>query len=175
MPLNVIILFALISVFGAACANNFARKPEVEQSLYSVSGESCAISEDDIFTLPDRKVFGECEIRKNPERFNGKLLRIKARYNFMMHGALLESSAECGLSRSIDEAISIGFRSEKDYEIIRNLQALPVDIIAVGEFSASAPSRESDSIRDRTPYRFTGFCLEEAKAADKKNNGSEPR
>ncbi len=165
-----------ILIAGGILMVYFEGKPEepvsldmlVKSPIITVNGENCSFFEDDIFTLEGKNSFGECEIRKNPNLFNGKLVRIKSNYRFMLHGLFLSDKEECvGLSRSIDEAISVGFRSTKDYAYIKKLNENPVSITAVGNFSISVPSHYSDTIYDRTPYYFEIIWLERAEKSSR--------
>ncbi len=166
-------LFLIFVIFCASCSNgnieeNNSLQNTVKSPLYSVNGESCPVFEDDIFSLEGKKSFGECEIRKNPNLFKDKLLRVKSNYGFMIHGAYLSDKDDCpNLSKSIDEAISVEFRSDKDYDYIDKLNEIPISIIAVGKFTVNTPSNNSDTIYDRTPYHFEVICLEKAEKLNK--------
>jgi hypothetical protein len=128
---------------------------QIQTPYQSVSGGACQPQK--VFAIDNKDVFSECEVRKNPDIFNNKTVRISAKYGFMIHGSYLTSDS-CDLSRSIDELISVGL-DEKDFYFLRK-EILPVDIVAVGEFHFEPPSHRSDTIYDRTPYYFRIVCLE---------------
>ena len=121
----------------------------------SISGGTCQPQK--VFAMDRKDVFSECEVRKDPDLFNNKTVRISAKYGFMIHGSYLTSDS-CDLPKSIDELISVGL-DERDFNFLRK-EVLPVDIVAVGEFHSAPPSHQTDTIYDRTPYHFRIACLE---------------
>lgn len=169
--LIILIIFVLATVAGCDsrkinAASITSPTPEPGPKL-SVSGEKCDLNYDEIFSHNGKTVFSECEIRKNAELFNGRTVRISSKYGFMIHGSLLTSDG-CDLSKSIDELISVGMK-EKDFDFLRDKrrQRALVDIVAVGVFSVSKPTRKTDTIYDRTPFHFSIDCLEKAELVKK--------
>lgn len=135
--------------------------------LVAYDGKTCPVYEDELLTLDGKNSFSECEVRKNPNIFDGKTVRIKSGYGFMIHGGYFIDREGCAeLSRSIDQAISPGF-SQEDFDHIFSFRGFPVDIVAVGKFTVSEPARKSDAIAHRTPYHFEAVCLEKAAKRDK--------
>ncbi|MFL6375039.1 MAG: NTF2 fold immunity protein [Pyrinomonadaceae bacterium] len=121
----------------------------------SVSGGTCQPQK--VFASDGKDVFSECEIRKDPDLFNNKTVRVFAKYGFMLHGSYLTSDS-CGLPTSIEDVISVGL-DEKDRDFLRK-EILPVAIVAIGEFHVEPPTHQSDTIYDNTPYHFRIVCLE---------------
>jgi hypothetical protein len=111
----------------------------------------------EVFSVNGKDVFTECELRETPELFNRKTVRVSSTFNFMIHGAYLSSDG-CDLPQSIDESVGIAL-SRNDFNSLLK-ETLPVDMVAVGEFGVTSPSRRSDTIADRTPYHFFVSCLE---------------
>lgn len=161
----------ILIVFGGvalstACAGETpdAKVPRdaIKPIITTVTGAVCPILEDEIYTSPPKEIFSECDLRKNPQRFDGRYVRIESGYAFMIHGPYLTDPVPCpGISRSVDEAVWVGFRSESDYDYVDRSGRF-LNIRAVGKFSLAKPSRESDTIYDNTSCRFEIVCLERA-------------
>lgn len=135
-------------------------------SLVSITGASCAVATDSI----DRDSFAfpvsECQVRKDPNRFNGKVIRLSGTYELDTHGPFI-SSDSCELPYNIDVMISIDM-SPEDEDYIRKLNrdqklgSEPIDITVVGLFTVAEPSHMSDRMSDRTPFHLSISCLETA-------------
>lgn len=167
--MRLIKLFSLLIalLFFTFCSSDNKDLNSLEESvrtpLYSITDEIHPIYEDDLFSLNGKKVFSECDLRQNPEVFNGKILRIKTNYGFMIHGSYFSDSEKCvGVKNSIHEAISVGFQSKKDFDYIDKMNEIPISIIAVGKFSVKTPTHQSDTIYDNTPFDFEIISLEKA-------------
>lgn len=164
-----LLCFLFLSAFLMNCARPKAESIEIQTTnsivkvpIVCVTGEPCSVSENELFTENGNSAFSFCDVRGNPSHFDGKIIRIKATYTFMIHGALLYGEECPKLGRSTEDTIVVGFNSEKDYEYIANINETPINIQAVGRFSVVEPSHKSDTLGDRTPYRFEIICLEKA-------------
>lgn len=133
--------------------------------IKTVTGDICPIFEEDLFRIPGKEIFSDCDLRGNPKLFHGKLVRIKASYGFMIHGSYLSGNPCTKLSDSVHDSISPQYESGSALEYIRGLKANPIDIVAIGRFTLVEPTRKSDTIYDQTPYHFNLVCLERASAA----------
>ena len=121
----------------------------VQEPIATVTGAACPFFEDQIFRTASKDIFAECDLRKSPREFNGKLVRVRSRYAFMIHGSFLSDPAPCpGLRNFVQEAVWVGFRSEADYEYVDGLRSTPIDILAVGQFLFVEPTKSSDTIYD---------------------------
>ena len=71
---SVIFSVYILSLLGCSSVSYreaFAPTPSPTPSPVSVSGEKCNIDAE-LFSLNGRMDFGECEVRRNAEFFNGK-------------------------------------------------------------------------------------------------------
>src|SRR5437764_402568 len=137
MRVSLLIFWLIVTSSCARTPNDIDGSPvdSVRAPILTVTGDVCPIFEQDLFKLPGKEIFNDCDLRDEPKLFDGKLVRIKARYGFMIHGRYLSSNACPGLSASVHDSISPTFESEIASDYIQNLKITPVDIIAVGRFT----------------------------------------
>lgn len=167
LSIRMLSILYLVTFMMLSCAKNIdtVTVEPIERAIMSVYGDSCPVFEDDLVTTAERSVFDDCDLRRNPQAFDGKLVRLKSTYRFMIHGAYLSGGRCTELSYDVLNTVSVGFESERDFEYLRSFHFKPVDLIAVGRFSFVQPNRESDTIHDNTPFHFSLICLEKASAA----------
>lgn len=110
-----------------------------------------------------------CDLRNDPRKYDGKIVRINAKLNQFMHGYFL---ADGNCSSDGDEARAAISFYEPNAEEIQNLinqfrepKKLwePVNIIAAGRFKYERPRFHSDGIEDRTSLHFEIYKIESAK------------
>jgi hypothetical protein len=104
-------------------------------------------------------VLSYCELVSNPERYDGKVVSVRATIRMSIHGLFL-SDATC--SRHEDYA-AVDFHEPRREELVemffgpdsplRDGRGV-VGLIAVGRFHKVVPSRVSDSLLDTAPLRF---------------------
>lgn len=124
------------------------------------------------------QVLPYCEVKQNPTKYDGKLVKIDTRLNQFTHGYFLQDNAcaEATDAKYLDsERTAILYKkSQYDalYEQLREIQRskkdrfAPIRIIAVGRFTFRSPGGYSDSIEDRTPFHFELFSIEQATEAN---------
>ncbi len=162
-------LLIFLFVVTSSCeknSGNIATAPvnSAKTQIATITGDDCPIFEEDLFKIPYKEIFSDCDLRGNPKLFDGKLVRIKARYGFMIHGNYLSGNPCTELSDSVHDSISPQFESELAFDYLRGLKANPINIVAVGRFSLVEPTKRSDTIYDHTPFHFSLVCLEKASA-----------
>lgn len=137
-------------------------KPANEKSKVVSSSQEASLSTE----LP---ILAYCELANNPEKYDGKIVRVSGRLWFMMHGYYFLSK-NCDGERK--QAAVIFPSDERGFEIENKIAkdtglseyhswGFP-DIIAVGKFSRVEPSRKSDSMEDNTYLRFEILEVEKA-------------
>ena len=100
-----------------------------------------------------------CDIVKNPEKYDGKIVRLKGKLSFGIEGAWF-SEAKCGIDNAaviesendkvwaeIEKA-----RTQKDKEFLIN----EIDLITIGRFKNTAYNEGGL----KTPFRFEMFWIE---------------
>ena len=109
-------------------------------------------------------ILAYCELANNPERYDGKVVRVSARLWFIMHGYSFQDKNCAGDAKQTGVVIT----SPAMEQIAKHLGTpeynvwdLP-EIIAVGKFTRVEPSRESDSVVDNTYLRFEVIRVENA-------------
>ena len=109
-----------------------------------------------------------CDLRNNPRKYNGKIIRINARLNWFMHGYFLADENCSGEGDSARTAIDV-YEPKRDllWETLKQFKESgkmwkPVKIIAVGRFSYKNWIGGSDHIQDRTPLQFEIYEIESA-------------
>lgn len=121
-----------------------------------------------------------CEVKQNPTKYDGKLVKIDARLFWFMHGYFLQDQAcsEAIDAKYLDSSrTAILFAEIRGDELHQQLRAFhspgklftPVRIIAVGRFTFRSPGGYSDSINDRTPFHFELFSIEHATVEESSN------
>jgi hypothetical protein len=116
----------------------------------------------------DLPVVEYCDLKNNPRKYNGKIVRVKARLNWYMHGYFL-ADANCSAG-SGDARAAITFYEPKREEIYKDVENFrernklwePVKITAVGRFKYEKPRGLSDGIEDITSLHFEIYQIESA-------------
>lgn len=113
-----------------------------------------------------------CELRNDPGKYSGKVVRVNAEMYSFMHGLFLYDE-RCGnktfYNFSDDHRTAISYYEAKRDEIWNFLTPLkPFDykfrfkITAVGRFVKRRPKGFTDSIEDRTSFHFEIFEIEKS-------------
>ena len=116
----------------------------------------------------DLPVVEYCDLKNNPRKYNGKIVRVNTRLNWFMHGFFL-ADANCS-GEGDDARTSISFYDPKRAELYKYLEQFreagkgwePVKIVAVGRFRYETPRGFSDGIEDRTSLHFEIYKIESA-------------
>ena len=127
--------------------------------------EAVGIPAQELVSPTQQPILAYCELANNPEKYDGKVVRVSARLWFMIHGySFLDKNCDgetkqTGVvldSLAIEDKIAKGLGSAE-----YNPWVFP-EIIAVGKFTRVEPSRESDSLVDNTYLRFEIIDVEKA-------------
>ena len=111
-------------------------------------------------------VLAYCELVDNPERYDGKFVRVRASLRMSIHGLFL-SDVTCG---SYENNAAVDFHEPQREELMEmffgpdsptRVRPGPAELIAVGRFEKVVPSRVSDSLLDTAPLRFEMIRVEE--------------
>ncbi len=123
-----IVFGVVIMLFHLEYSNTAAQK-------LKILPESALLSDENV--LSNLPVLNYCELVNNNEKYNGKIVRLRATINFGLEGSWF-SDAAC--SGGIDSAAMISSKNDKVWRTIEQargsedlLQA--VDLIVVGKFS----------------------------------------
>ena len=121
--------------------------------------------------VAEQPILAYCELANNPEKYDGKVVRVSARLWFMRHGYSFYSRNCEGETKQT----AVVFRNDESGERIEariaqetglneyNPWGFP-EIIASGKFSRVQPSRKSDSMEDNTYLHFELSEVEKASA-----------
>lgn len=107
-----------------------------------------------------------CQVAAEPEKYEGKVIRLSAVYSFGLHGVTIGdascSSEDLGTSVSITPAIWEEFERATEKAYGTKVVGPPLYIIAIGKFQRNNPSHASDGWEDRLPFRFELKRIEKA-------------
>ena len=118
-----------------------------------------------------------CEIRTNPERYNGKVVRIRAKLSSFIHGLYFHDE-RCGVKSYEglldDNRTAVTFFEPKRSELYDTVERIrdpnvprePVEVIAVGRFTRGYPTGQTDHISDRSSYHFELYLVEPTPSPD---------
>lgn len=127
-------------------------------------------------TIPENvPTLSYCELISNAEKYDGKVVRVKAELHWFIHGYFFDDP-NCAVPKEDEsEAMSYSGRTavllnaENAENINQRIKEAagtayvrkPADVVAVGRFKKIVRcSTCSDSIEDRTPYHFKVVELE---------------
>lgn len=114
-----------------------------------------------------------CDLRNNPYKFNGKVVRLTTDLQWFMHGYFIYD-ASCndrfegdGLDESRTAILPYKENWAEIYEYLRKFHEAgkswePLQITAVGRFQYKHAKGFSDGIEDRTSFRFEIYKIESA-------------
>lgn len=123
-----------------------------------------------IATLP---LSDYCELRHEPDRYGGKIVRISAQIGNFGHGYYFDDD-RCNKkvyeNLLDDDRTAVKFFEPRAAELSDALEragfvccyAKPTSVMAVGRFTREYPSSGSDHMLDRTSFHFELFLLEPA-------------
>ena len=123
----------------------------------------------DVSAASNLPVLDYCELANNPERYSGKVVRVRARLSVSIHGALFGDEHCAGA----DKQAAILYHALTAQETTQTLNRArgsdspanwhePVDIIAIGKFEKVTPSNASDTIYDTASLQFEITRVEKA-------------
>jgi hypothetical protein len=123
----------------------------------------------DISAASNLPIIDYCELANNPERYSGKIVRVRARLSGFIHGMLFYDENCAGA----DNRAAVSYSRRTEEEITRTLNRArgsdgsmnwlePVNIIATGKFEKVTPSNESDTIYETASLQFQIIRVEKA-------------
>jgi len=126
-------------------------------------------SDTDISAASNLPILDYCELANNPERYSGKVVRVRARLSGFIHGRLFYDENCAGA----DSRTAVSYHPPTAEEITHILNRArgsdnpmnwlePVNIIAIGKFEKVTPSNESDTIYDTASLQFEIIRVEKA-------------
>ena len=119
----------------------------------------------------DRPILAFCELANNPEKYDGKIVRVSARLWYAKHGYFFLSKNCDGDARQAAVTVPGDGRWQQiESKIAKDLGLADAnytpwefpEIIAVGKFSSVEPSRKSDATLDNTHLLFELIEVERA-------------
>lgn len=117
----------------------------------------------------EQPILAYCELANNPEKYDGKIVRVRARLWFMIHGYSFLSKYCDGEAKQTavifpddKRGLEIENKIAKDIGLTEyNPWSFP-EIIAIGKFSRVEPSRKGDLMTDNTYLHFEILEVEKA-------------
>jgi hypothetical protein len=103
-----------------------------------------------------------CDLVNNPDKYDGKIVRINADLHWFEHGFFLADANCSGNGESLQTAILVyePKRDELYKQLDKYMRGEPTEIAAVGVFRYERSPGYSDHITDRTPLHFEIYNLE---------------
>jgi len=108
-----------------------------------------------------------CDLRDNPRKYDGKIIRLKSKLNWFMHGYFLTDDKCLGVD---DESrIATSFYEPKMNELNKQLLSFhdpsrigwePVEMVAVGRFTYKNFIGHNDGMDERTHLQFEIHTIE---------------
>ncbi len=139
-------------------------------SIQNQTNSPCSPSPNNENFSADLPILAYCELANNPEKYDGKIVRVSARLAMFIHGRVF-ADLNCS---SMDRQTAVTFDPQNREEIERTLNqasgsdnwiVTPMDLIAVGRFRKVVPSNQSDTIYDTASLQFEIMRVEKASKA----------
>lgn len=126
-------------------------------------------SDADISAASHLPILDYCELANNPERYSGKVVRVRARLSGFIHGMVFSDENCIGA----DKLAAASYYPPMAEEIGQTLNRArgsssstnwiePVNIIAICQFRKVTPSNESDTIYDTASLQLEIMRVEKA-------------
>jgi hypothetical protein len=123
----------------------------------------------DLSAASNLPILDYCELANNPERYSGKIVRVRARLSGFIHGMVIADENCVG----VDNQAAASYNRAMVEEVKRTLDSArgstdsmnwlePVNMIAIGKFEKATPSNESDTIYDTASLQFEIMRVERA-------------
>ena len=97
-----------------------------------------------------------CEVVAKPADFDGEIIRLRAVFQFGLHGPTV-GDRSCA---SVDNITWANLSPEKWAELEGAAPVGAVDLVAVGRFARNVASGDSDLWKDRAPFQFEVLSVE---------------
>ena len=157
----------LLITFALGIATAFLRLNRFEQS--NAKPETVYLPSQKSDIPAEQQILAYCELANNPEKYDGKVVRVSARLWFMIHG---HSFTDKNCDGETKQAAVIFPEGERGFEMFNKIakdtglaEYNPWDfpeIIAVGKFSRVEPTGKSDSMENNTYLHFEILDVEKA-------------
>lgn len=118
-------------------------------------------------------VLSYCEVSENPDKYDGKIIRLKTMIlGSLHHGEYISAGYNCrgdikmiGNSETTAALLYIDSFEQKKVSDIRSQRkntawSDPLTFVGVGKFSKNEPEKDTDSIKDNSPYHFTIISID---------------
>ncbi|HEX8776146.1 MAG TPA: hypothetical protein VF735_21430 [Pyrinomonadaceae bacterium] len=123
----------------------------------------------DISAASNLPILDYCELATNPERYSGKIVRVRARLSGFIHGMVFSDENCLG----VNNQAAASYYPPMAEEIRQTLNRArgsdssmnwlePVNIIAIAKFKKVTPSNESDTIYDTASLQLEIMRVEKA-------------
>jgi hypothetical protein len=120
----------------------------------------------DLSAASNLPILDYCELANNPERYSGKIVRVRARLGGFIHGMVIADENCIG----INNQAAASYNPSTAEEIKQTLERArgsdnwleAVNIIAIVKFEKVSPSNNSDLIYDTASLRFEILRVEKA-------------
>lgn len=165
---------AFTFAFGATTALfyfEYSSSETQKSELISSSPLNNEINDENLLALTKANlpIIDYCELANNPDKYDGKIVRVNAKLWFMMHGYSFFSKNCDGEKKQAavifpddKQSLEIENKIAKDTGLSEyNPWGFP-QIIAIGKFSRVKPSSKSDSMEDNTYLHFEILEVEKA-------------
>ena len=127
----------------------------------------------DISASSKLAILNYCELVNHPERYSGKVVRVRATLTGFIHGMLFYDENCAGPDAETDTRTAVTYDPLHAAEITETLNRArgsdhplnwfePVRVIAVGKFEKVTPTYESDTIYDTAALQFEVIHVEKA-------------
>ena len=113
-------------------------------------------------------ILAYCDLANNPEKYDGKIVRVSAKLWFFIHGFKFLDKNCYAIEKEAAVAFAAGREDEIFAKLARETDATEYnpwvfpEIVAVGRFSRVKPSRKSDSMADNAHLQFEILEIEKA-------------
>ncbi len=159
-------LFVTIVTFALGIATAFLWIKYCDSTIRKSKAVALSIEKTD--APPEMPILAYCELANNPEKYDGKIVRVSTKLWFFIHGSFFSDKNCAGEGKQT----AVIFNTERQEEIVDKLTketkseeygfwGMP-KIIAIGKFSRVNPTKESDAMVDNVDLRFEILEVEKA-------------
>ncbi len=144
-----------VTLLTQKCPPSVTQKPEIPSSILNNE-----------IVSPDLPILAYCELINNPEKYSGKIVRIKAQLSGFQHGILFVDRNCTGIDKQT--AVTFNLQNKEESEHILNKARgtdnwlIPLDLVVIGRFRKVVPSNSSDTIYHTASLQFEITHVENA-------------
>lgn len=141
------------------------------QNISSPEKKSSSVNNENLFA--DLLVLDYCEVRNNPDKYDGKIIRLKAFVHSGTEGEHIYDE-RCPADESIktyyDATAAAIYLDKQDYKKVTDVRVKrklkpwtdPVEIIAVGKFRKNEPTKNDSSYDRNATFHFMIISVDSA-------------